>query len=230
MTKEERSKMVMDNIGLVGFTINRYYKAMSYSQDEDAYQAGCIGLIKGIESFDENKPNVAFSSYVMSFIRGELHKYMLSTLYKTQKNVAALSEAYTFYKKNRQRFAEGELNVYDENIPDSIRNLLKMQLYGVMSIDDMVKSPGSKESATYNLADNLFVEDVFSCVDSVKATKKSKEIYKDYIRLVVVGYEERKINEYLRTKYNSTRQNIFAVLKSMTKRVREEMGSVEDWR
>ena len=68
-------KIVEDNISLVHFTIKKY---VAYAiGDDDAYQMGCIGLIKAAESFDENKGST-FSTFAVNWIRFEVLKYYRS--------------------------------------------------------------------------------------------------------------------------------------------------------
>jgi len=47
------------------------YKAASYlknySNIDDLYQAGCMGIIKGYKNYDESK-NTKFSTYIYSYI------------------------------------------------------------------------------------------------------------------------------------------------------------------
>ncbi len=53
------------------------YKAASYfknySNIDDLYQAGCMGIIKGYKNYDESK-NTKFSTYIYSYILGEMKK------------------------------------------------------------------------------------------------------------------------------------------------------------
>lgn len=74
-TKEEREQFIIDNLGLVTFTLKNKmnYEYVEYSY-EDIFNVGVIGLIKGIDKFDE-KISSSFSSYIIKHISGEIHHY-----------------------------------------------------------------------------------------------------------------------------------------------------------
>ena len=65
----KRDKMIYNNIGLVPFTYNKYFR---YSCDskitEDLTQVGYLGLIKAVDKFDESR-NVKFSVFAINIIK-----------------------------------------------------------------------------------------------------------------------------------------------------------------
>ena len=67
-------KAILDNEGLI---YKLAYKFTRYASIDDLYQAGCIGIMKGFSNYDESK-NVKFSTYIYSYILGE----MKSLIYK----------------------------------------------------------------------------------------------------------------------------------------------------
>ena len=74
-TKAERDKFIEDNMKLVTYTIDKkfpnYKHEMIDSSFEETFQTGCIGLIKAVDKFDENK-GYTFSTYAISCIVGEI--------------------------------------------------------------------------------------------------------------------------------------------------------------
>lgn len=61
--------LVEDNLGLVGALVGRFVgKGIEY---DDLYSAGCIGLCKAANKFDETK-GFAFSTYAVPVILGEI--------------------------------------------------------------------------------------------------------------------------------------------------------------
>lgn len=53
MVIDKRSQMIEDNIGLVHSVAKRFRgRGVDY---EDLFQSGCIGLIKAVDNFDEEK-------------------------------------------------------------------------------------------------------------------------------------------------------------------------------
>lgn len=66
-----REKMISDNLGLVHSCANRFRnKGVEY---DDLFQAGCVGLIKAADGFDESR-GFAFSTYAVPVILGEIRR------------------------------------------------------------------------------------------------------------------------------------------------------------
>ena len=65
----KRDKMIYNNIGLVPFTYNKYFRR-SCDPDliEDLIQVGYLGLIKAVDNFDESR-NVKFSAFATNIIK-----------------------------------------------------------------------------------------------------------------------------------------------------------------
>ncbi|WP_294847002.1 sigma-70 family RNA polymerase sigma factor [uncultured Eubacterium sp.] len=71
MVTSRRDKMIEDNIGLV-HSIAKRFKGRGEDYD-DLYQAGCVGLIKAVDNFDESK-GFLFSTYAVPVIMGEIRR------------------------------------------------------------------------------------------------------------------------------------------------------------
>lgn len=69
--KTERQKFIEDNLGLVHSCANRFRgRGVEY---EDLFQAGCVGLVKAANGFDETR-GFAFSTYAVPAILGEIKR------------------------------------------------------------------------------------------------------------------------------------------------------------
>lgn len=67
----ERDKFIESNLGLVHSICKRFSaKGIEY---DDLYQAGCIGLIKATDGFDEER-GLMFSTYAVPVIMGEVKR------------------------------------------------------------------------------------------------------------------------------------------------------------
>lgn len=71
MVIDERSKRIEDNIGLVHSIANRFRSRGA--EYDDLFQAGCVGLIKAVDNFDDSL-GFAFSSYAVPVIMGEIKR------------------------------------------------------------------------------------------------------------------------------------------------------------
>ena len=68
----KRNKLICDNIGLVPFTYNKYFRHSCDSKImEDLIQAGYLGLIKAVDNFDESR-NVKFSAFATNVIKQQM--------------------------------------------------------------------------------------------------------------------------------------------------------------
>ena len=68
-----REELVYANLRLVLSLVKRFYR--SKNQSDDIFQAGCIGLIKAIDNFDESV-GVKFSTYAVPMIMGEIKRFL----------------------------------------------------------------------------------------------------------------------------------------------------------
>lgn len=69
--KEKRNKLVEDNLGLV-YSCAKRFKGRG-AEYEDLVQAGCVGLIKAADNFDETR-GFSFSTYAVPVILGEIKR------------------------------------------------------------------------------------------------------------------------------------------------------------
>ncbi len=67
----ERDKKVCDNMGLVHACARRF--SGRGAEYEDLVQAGCMGLIKAVDGFDEGR-GLRFSTYAVPVIMGEMRR------------------------------------------------------------------------------------------------------------------------------------------------------------
>lgn len=71
MMLKERNQFIEQNIGLVHACAGRFKgRGVEY---EDLFQAGCVGLCKAADGFDESK-GFAFSTYAVPTILGEIRR------------------------------------------------------------------------------------------------------------------------------------------------------------
>lgn len=69
--KKERDLFIESNLGLVHSICKRFLgRGIEY---EDLYQAGCIGLIKATDAFDDSR-GLMFSTYAVPVIMGEVRR------------------------------------------------------------------------------------------------------------------------------------------------------------
>ncbi|MCI9576161.1 MAG: sigma-70 family RNA polymerase sigma factor [Clostridiales bacterium] len=68
---QDRDQKISENLGLVHACAKRFKsRGIEY---EDLYQAGCLGLVKAVDGFDEER-GVRFSTYAVPVILGEMRR------------------------------------------------------------------------------------------------------------------------------------------------------------
>lgn len=105
-TKEDIDKLVEENIKLVGYALNKYFKKFREIYpylEEDLYQEGCIGLFQAAKKYNTDKG--AFSTIAMKYIRGRM-----TTFFKRY-----VKKHYSY------KFKSMESTILDSNDSDSIR-------------------------------------------------------------------------------------------------------------
>ena len=71
--KTRRDAFIEQNLGLVHACAGRFRgRGIEY---DDLYSAGCMGLVKACDNFDESR-GVCFSTYAVPMIIGEIRRYM----------------------------------------------------------------------------------------------------------------------------------------------------------
>ena len=71
MVKDEREQKIVENVGLVHSVAKRF--TSRGAEYDDIFQAGCLGLIKAVDNFDEEK-GFQFSTYAVPVIIGEIKR------------------------------------------------------------------------------------------------------------------------------------------------------------
>jgi len=70
---DNREQKISDNIGLVHACAKRF-KSRGIEYD-DLFQAGCLGLVKAVDGFDDDR-GVKFSTYAVPMIAGEIRRFL----------------------------------------------------------------------------------------------------------------------------------------------------------
>lgn len=97
----ERDRFVEQNLGLVHSCANRFRgKGIEY---DDLYSAGCMGLIKAFDAFDDQR-GVRFSTYAVPVILGEIRRLFRDG--GSVKVSRSLKELSVKVAKERERFLQ----------------------------------------------------------------------------------------------------------------------------
>lgn len=102
--KKERDSFIEENLGLVHSICKRFSgRGIEY---DDLFQAGCIGLIKATDAFDEER-GLMFSTYAVPVIMGEVRRlFRDGGAVKVSRSVKELS----FHVNRKRNFLEQKFN------------------------------------------------------------------------------------------------------------------------
>lgn len=116
-------ELVSTNLGLVRNLVRRFCN--NGFEYDDLFQAGCIGLLKAIRSFDSSR-GVMFSTYAVPVIAGEIKRYIRDngpvkvsrSLKELAFKVHKIREQYVqeFEREPTASYVSGVLNVSSEEI------------------------------------------------------------------------------------------------------------------
>ena len=109
---KERDRKICDNMGLVHTCVRRFGgRGIEY---DDLFQAGCMGLVKAVDGFDESR-GLKFSTYAVPVILGEIRRLFRDggtvKVSRTLKELAlrATREREGFFKREGREPDVGEL-------------------------------------------------------------------------------------------------------------------------
>ena len=98
-----REQRITDNLSLVHMVVNRF-RARDADYD-DLFQAGCVGLIKAADRFDESR-GYQFSTYAVPLIMGEIRQLFRSD--RPVKLSRSLTDKVNAVQKAREQYVRKE--------------------------------------------------------------------------------------------------------------------------
>ena len=134
----ERDKRINDNIGLVHAVAKRFIgRGIEY---DDLFQAGCVGLIKAVDNFDESR-GFQFSTYAVPVIMGEIKRLFRDG--GAIKVSRALKEKAIRVQAIRERFAKKELREPTMKELSSMTDISVEELSEILNVINPVVSINS---------------------------------------------------------------------------------------
>ena len=146
-----REELVYANLRLVLSLVKRFYR--SKNQSDDIFQAGCIGLIKAIDNFDESV-GVKFSTYAVPMIMGEIKRFLRDS------NSLRISRSIrdTAYKVLKKR-EELEANFKSATMEDIAKELEINRSEGAFALDAISDTMSLYEPVYNKNGDTLLLLD-----------------------------------------------------------------------
>ena len=147
--KVSREEFISNNLGLVHSLCKRFIgKGIEY---DDLYQAGCIGLVKAYDAFD-NERGICFSTYAVPVILGEIRRlFRDGGSVKVSRSIKELS-----LKINRYRQMFEQKNGYEP----SVSQLAEMMEVTAEDITEAICASQPTVSLTYEGEDGITEADL----------------------------------------------------------------------
>jgi len=166
--------LVSKNIKLVHFALNKYFRMRpSFSDYEDCFQEGCIGLIKAVKHFDENK-GIKFSTYATYKIIGEIRRFKRD--YNLVKTSRIPQEIYNKLKK--LDMLDATIDQITDMFGCSVETAEKALLcnFYIISGDKLLPTSDNKDAVAFDLipgkADDLSAIDIGLFLDQVSVRER----------------------------------------------------------
>ena len=195
--KKARETFIVGNMRLVLSLVKRF--RVKNSNEDDVFQAGCVGLIKAIDNFDLGV-GVKFSTYAVPMIMGEIKRFLRDG------NSLRVSRSIrdTSYRvlKAREELEKRDEEATIENIAKEMHVAAREVVYALDAISD----PVSLYEPVYNKAG-----DTLLLMDQLCDEKCSDERWTEHVALKEalskLGEREKKIL-YLRYYEGKTQTEI----------------------
>ena len=182
MVKDEREDRIISNIGLVHSIAKRFKNRGA--EYEDIFQAGCLGLIKAVDNYDESK-GYMFSTYAVPVIMGEIKRIFRDG--GAVKVSRSLKEKSNFVNSLRYRF------INDNNREPTLSELSEISKISVEELSEVAGIIIPAVSLSYiedndinewdlpvDNSEDLFNKLTVSCLLSELEGKDRKLIYLRY--------------------------------------------------
>jgi RNA polymerase sporulation-specific sigma factor len=179
--KESLNEVIKNNEKMI-YALARNFK--NYTNKDDLYQVGCIGLIKAYYKFDSSY-NVKFSTYAYPYIFGEMKKYVREDRELkisrdiTKFNLRIEKASILLTQKLKRVPSIKEISDYleldEKYIVDAFRSR-----NSVMSLDEPVNTDG-KEISPYDLIADEKSHDIDALIDLRNELAKLSDIDREII-------------------------------------------------
>ena len=167
--KISREEFISNNLGLVHSLCKRFVgKGIEY---DDLYQAGCIGLVKAYDAFDDER-GICFSTYAVPVILGEIRRlFRDGGSVKVSRSIKELSlkvnkERQIFEQKNGYEPSVSQLaeilGVEAEDITESICALQPTVSLTYEGEDGITETDLPVDSSEDEISDRILLDSVLS--------------------------------------------------------------------
>lgn len=196
--KKNIYELIEENKRLIYKIASKYSE---YSNIDDLFQVGCIGLISAYKNF-KNEYNTKFSTYAYTYILGEITNYLKND--KLVKVGAEASKIYKLYEKARNYLTNANNKIPSIREIANFMEISERDLYNTISNNYVI------ESIDREVKEDLLLADVIGEDNREKIDEKI-----DLINILnKLSFQEKKLINY--RYYNDYTQSETASLMGMS--------------
>ena len=178
--------MIVGNIGLVHCIANRFIgRGAEY---DDLYQAGCVGLIKAVDNFDESR-GFLFSTYAVPVIMGEIKRLFRDG--GAIKDSRSLKEKSIRVQAIREKFINSELREPTLSELASLSGFCEEELGEILNVINPVVSLSVSNEDGENILDIPF-DDSDEVLNKISVHQALKTLSNTELLIVKYRYFEGK--------------------------------------
>lgn len=174
--EQARERFIVGNMRLVLSLVRRFWSKNANA--DDVFQAGCVGLIKAIDGFDESF-NVRFSTYAVPMIMGEIKRFLRDgNSLRVSRSIR--DTAYRILKV-REKLEEGD----DDVTYDKIAHEMNIAVSEVAYALDAISDPVSLYEPVYNKSGDtlLLMDQIFDDKNNDEVWTEKAALYEAIDRL-----------------------------------------------
>ena len=222
--KEARDKFIVGNMRLVLSLVKRFWSKNANA--DDVFQAGCVGLIKAIDSCDHSV-GVKFSSCAVPMILGEIKRYIRDgNSLRVSRSIR--DTAYQILKV-REQLEENDDGVTYDKIAEKMNIAVSEVAYALDAISD----PVSLYDPVYNKAGDtlLLMDQIFDEKNNDEAWTEKAALYEAMQKLderekgiLFMRYFEGKTQTEISRKVGISQAQVSRLEKNALKRIKTEIG------
>lgn len=241
-TKEDLNKIFMGNMGLVTYVLDKYF--YNFSNKEDLFSEGCIGLWKAVCNFDITKGN-KFATYAVPMITGTIKRYINAidcpirvsrSTRDLARRIMLLQEEYSKHNYGKQLNIPEIAKLLNEKESD-IKNAINSNSI-ILSLDEYLQSSVDKpdddkltlldviNADKYTIEDLCEARDIYRFIEK-KAKSKSEIHCKIICEYYGINTEKEKNQFKLAKKYNVSQSCISKTITKFKKEIFEELEYIK---
>ena len=230
-------KLVLDNLNLVPYLINKYIHISTSSQDySDYYQEGCVGLVLAASRYDSSR-KIKFSTYASSYILGHLYnyKYLYLPIIKYPRRRVTNKKKVAMYLADNPDATPAkimdDLNLTSDEFIECYYDVKYLQDWPRVdtadSEDDMIWESLLPDTSIADKPDNISASSAFDTLrdmldSDIFSNARANDIAHEYLQHMLYS-DTHPIQQWYADKYHCSQHTVSNTIKNLKKIIHEKL-------